>query len=256
MRIRTLIVDDEPIARRGIRRCLEREPGVEIAGECSHGREAIAAIRELAPDLVFLDIQMPEVDGFAVLEAVGADHMPVVIFVTAYDQYAVKAFEVHALDYLLKPFDAQRFHEALTRARAQIEGKDAGAVGQQILGLLRDLNKPKESRKYVRRVTVRTGGRISVLDVEEIDWLEATGNYVNLHVGSREHLVRETVNRIENKLDPGKFLRISRSTIVNTQRIKEIHPHFNGACTVLLRSGTQLASSRRFRAKIEEFLKG
>lgn len=256
MAIRALIVDDEPIARRGIRRCLERESDAEIVGECADGREAIAAIGGLSPDIVFLDIQMPEVDGFAVLEEIGVDHMPVVVFVTAYDQYALKAFEVHALDYLLKPFDAERFHEAFLRARDQIQGKGAADLSGQLLSLLRDLSAARCAPKYLSRLSVRMGGRIALIDLAEVDWMESTGNYVTFHACGREHLVRETLSGLEGKLDPERFLRISRSTIVNTQRVKEIHPLFGGGCTVLLSDGTRLASSRRFRDKINAFLKG
>lgn len=256
MPIRALIVDDEPIARRGIRRCLEREPDVEIVGECSHGREAIEVIRRSHPDLVFLDIQMPEVDGFAVVEAVGAEQMPTVIFVTAYDEFAVKAFEVHAMDYLLKPYDDHRFHEALGRARDEIEHGRGGEIRRQIVELLRDLDTSQGAATYVRRVALRTSERISFLDVEEIDWLEAAGNYVTVHAGSRGHLVRETMVSMEGKLDPEKFLRISRSIIVNTRRIKELHPLLNGAFAVLLRDGTRIESSRRYHARIDAFLRG
>lgn len=196
-RIRALIVDDEPLARERIRTLLRKEPDIEVAGECGDGGRAVTAIEKERPDLVFLDVQMPEAGGFEVLEAVGAERMPAVIFVTAYDKYALRAFEVHALDYLLKPFDRQRFREALERARAHIRRAQAGELHQRLLALLGDV-RPAQARR--ERLVVREGGRIFFLRVEEIDWVEAAGNYVRLHAGKRSHLLRETLAGLEEQV--------------------------------------------------------
>jgi two-component system LytT family response regulator len=198
--------------------------------------------------LVFLDVQMPGLNGFDVLEAVGAKRMPRVIFVTAYDQYALRAFEVHALDYLLKPFDGERFVEALTRARTQIRRE---SIDDRLLDLLADL---KTRQKYTERVVIKSAGRIFFLSVEEIDWIESADNYVRLHVGRDSHLLRETINGLEKKLDPDGFLRIRHSTLVNVKGIKELHPLFNGEFAVIMRNGTELISSRRYRKKLISFL--
>ncbi|HEY3132016.1 MAG TPA: response regulator [Acidobacteriota bacterium] len=180
MKIRALIVDDEPLARERIRTLLKDEPEVEIVGECADGRRAVSAVRERKPDLIFLDVQIPELDGFEVLKAVGPGAMPAVIFVTAYDQYALRAFDVHAIDYLLKPFDRQRFHRALRRAKDQISSEKYDHVNERLLALLEDL---KGGQKYLERLVIKSGGRVFFLRVDEIDWMEATGNYLRLHAG-------------------------------------------------------------------------
>jgi two-component system, LytTR family, response regulator len=220
--LKVLIVDDEPIARRGIRKQLEYASDIEIVGECANGREAVRAIREQSPGLVFLDVQMPEMDGFSVLQSLKMERMPAVIFVTAYDRYALRAFEVNAVDYLLKPFDAERFQTALHRARIQIQNND---FATRLLGLLETIT---TRQNCVDRLVIKSSGRIFFLSVEEIDWIEAADNYVRLHVNRDSHLLRETVNGLESKLDPEKFLRIRRSVIVNISRIKELQPLFNG----------------------------
>lgn len=248
MKIRALIVDDEPLARERIRGLLEGDPDVEIVGECSDGREAVEAIRDAAPDLVFLDVQMAEMDGFGVLEEVGEDRIPAVIFVTAYDQHALRAFEVHALDFLLKPFDRERFERALQRVKAHLQFATPGVLNQRILSLLEDLKKPQPG--FVERLALKSGGRVSFLKAEEIDWIEGEGNYARLHVNKQSHLIRETMNQLEAKLDPARFLRIHRSTIVNTERIKEIQPLFNGAYGVQLKDGTRLTLSRGYRERL------
>jgi two-component system LytT family response regulator len=244
-----LIVDDEPLARQRIRKLLEAEPDMEVVGECSDGRKAVAVIQEQRPDLVFLDVQMPGLDGFGVLEALGIERMPGIIFVTAYDRYALRAFEVHALDYLLKPFDRQRFEKALERARAQINRSRTADVNKQLLALLEDV---KTGRKYQERFVVKSSNRVLFVRVEEIDWIEAAGNYVRLHAGSETHLLRETMSALEGKLDPHKFLRIHRSTIVNIERIQELQPWFHGDYVVLLKDGTQLTLSRSYRQKFQD----
>jgi two-component system LytT family response regulator len=248
-KIRTVIVDDEPLARRGIRAHLEEERDVEIIAECGNGREAVQVIERQAPDLVFLDVQMPELDGFGVLSALDVEQLPSVIFVTAYDQYALRAFEVHALDYLLKPFDSERFSRALERARAQIERRSISDLSHRLQSLIDDL---KTNPKYAERLVIKTAGRIFFLGVEEIDWIEAADNYVRLHSGRDTHLLRETMNSLESKLDPSQFLRVQRSTIINVRRIKELHPLFRGEYEIVLKDGTRLASGRGYRDRLQE----
>jgi two-component system LytT family response regulator len=252
MRIRVLIVDDEVLARKRIRDLLEGQADVEIVGECSNGRDAVHKVLELGPDLLFLDVQMPGLNGLGVLEAVSPERMPVVIFVTAYDQYALKAFEVHALDYLLKPFDRSRFRESLQRARAQIQRVRTGDLSERLMSLLHDL---KGERKFLDRLVVKAAGRIFFLRVDEIDWIEAAGNYLRLHVGRESHLLRETMSRIEHQLDPDQFLRIHRSTIVNIEQVKELRPLFHGEYAVILRDGRQLTLSRAYRGRLDERLR-
>jgi two-component system, LytTR family, response regulator len=253
MAIRTLIVDDEPLARSRLRALLEREEDITVVGECGDGNEAVAAIRELQPDLLFLDVQMPALDGFGVLEAVGGDRVPAVIFVTAYDKYAIQAFEVHALDYLLKPFDRERFHLALERARAQLQREETVAASERLLALLEDAQ-AQAAKKPLQRLVIKSGGRVFFLRVEEIDWIEAAGNYVRLHVARETHLLRETMNALETRLDPEQFVRIHRSTIVHLDRIQELQPWFHGDYKVILRDGTQLTLSRGYRQKLQELL--
>jgi two-component system LytT family response regulator len=247
-KIRVLIVDDEPLAREGIRMRLAQEPDIEVIGECSNGRRAVTVIERDSPDLVFLDIQMPRLDGFGVIAAIGARRMPQVIFVTAYDEHALRAFEVHALDYLLKPIDGARFLEALARARSRIRGNE---LQEQLHALLASI---KFEEKYLTRLSIKTGGRILFLSAEEIDWIEAADNYVLVHAGSDSHLLHTTMNSLEERLDPGAFLRIHRSTIVNLQRIKEMHPMFHGEYRIILKDGTELASGRSYRGKLQRLL--
>lgn len=249
MKIKTLIVDDEPLARDRVRRFLRDEPDIEIIGECGNGAEAIQTIKQSKPDLVFLDIQIPEKNGFEVIKSLGAKSVPTIIFVTAYDQYALKAFDVHALDYLLKPFNRDRLHRAVTRAREHIENKTRGDLDERLVALIADL---KTEKKYLERLVVKSVGRVFFLKTDEIDWIEAAGNYLKLHVGREGHLIRETMNSIETKLDPDKFLRIHRSTVVNLDRIKELHPLFSGDYAVILRNGTELTLSRNYRDRFLE----
>jgi len=244
-KIRALIVDDEPLARTAIRNILKHHSEVEIAAECEGGAEAIAAVEALAPDLVFLDIQMPELDGFAVMEAIGRERMPRVIFVTAYDQYAVRAFEVHALDYLLKPFDLERFDEALDRAKRELQSP---AWTERVLALLQE----SRASDYLQRVIIRQQGRVFFVAAGEIDWIEAQGNYVNLHGLGKAYLFREAMGSLEAKLDPRKFRRIHRSAIVNIDSIRELRPCFHGDYDVVLHDGTELKLSYRFRGNFEK----
>ena len=248
-KIRTLVVDDEPMGRERVRSLLQHEEDVEIVGECSDGAQAIVAIQQHAPDLVFLDVQMPGATGFGVIDAVGPERMPNVIFVTAYDEYALKAFEYHALDYLLKPFNRDRFQETLKHARASLERRRAGDLGRRLLALVNDI-KPETPR--LERLVVKSGGRVFFLRTDDIDWIEAAGNYVRLHLGEESHLFRETMNRMEARLDARRFVRIHRSRIVNSERIKELQPWFNGEYVVILRNGTRLTLSRGYRDRLQD----
>jgi two-component system LytT family response regulator len=251
-KIRTLVVDDEVMARERICGLLAQEPDVEVIGECGDGQQAVSAIHRLAPDLVFLDVQMPAVDGFGVIREVGAERMPMVVFVTAYDQYALQAFEVHAVDYLLKPFDRDRLQRCLDHARRQRQRIEAGDLGRSLLALVKDYR--PETQKHEDRLVIKSGGRVFFVRTEEIEWIEAAGNYVRLHLKDQAHLFRETMNQIESRLDPRRFFRIHRSRIVNTERIKELQPWFNGEFIVVLQNGTQLRLSRSYREKLEERL--
>lgn len=247
--IRALIVDDEPLARTIVRKMLERHNEVEILAECENGIEAIEQIESKKPDLVFLDVQMPEVDGFAVIRAVEPGCLPHIIFVTAYDRYALKAFEVHALDYLLKPFDEDRFEAALDRARIQIGSERNEDLGRRLLALVAE----RESRpEYLDRVIIKAGGRVIFLKTEEVDWIEAQGNYVALHTGKDKHLFRSSLNSLELQLDPKRFRRIHRSTIVNVDSIRELQSGFRGDYRVVLRNGAELKLSHRFRGNLDK----
>lgn len=250
-KIRALIVDDEPLARERIRTLLEGEDDIEIVGECADGSEAVVTIESERPDLVFLDVQMPELDGFGVLETVGVDEMPVVVFVTAFDQFALRAFDAHAVDYILKPFDRERFQRALGRARIQVERHSEDDFGERLRALLGQLQ-PKA--QYLERIAVRAGGRIVFIRTDEVDWVDAQGNYARLHLKERTYLLRETMSALESKLDPGRFVRIHRSTIVNAERIRELEPMFAGEYLVILRDGTKLPSSRTYRDKLHQAL--
>ena len=246
-KVRTLVVDDEPLARDKIRLLLEKDPDIEIVGEAANGQDAVEMIERHCPDLVFLDIQMPGLDGFGVLKKVGPDRVPGIVFVTAYDQYALQAFDVHALDYLLKPFAAKRFNETLQRAKEQLRSRPGGALTQQILSLLGGLG---TVHRYLERLVVKSSGRVYFLKVEDIDWIEAAGNYLNIHIGTQAHLLRETMNNLETQLEPRKFVRIHRSTLVNIERIKELSPLFHGDYVVTLSTGTRLTLSRSYRENL------
>jgi two-component system, LytTR family, response regulator len=250
-KIRTMVIDDEPVARERIVGLLQQEKDIELVGECADGQQAINAIQAQHPDLVFLDVQMPACDGFGVIESVGAERMPAVVFVTAYDEYALKAFEVHAIDYLLKPFGRDRFQQTLQHAREHLERRRAGDLGRRLLALVQDL-KPEPQK--LDRLVVKSGGRVFFLRTDEIDWIEAAGNYVRLHLTEDSHLFRETMNNMEARLDGRRFVRIHRSRIVNTDRIKELQPWFNGEYVVVLQNGTRLTLSRGYREKLQERL--
>ena len=246
MKVRTLIVDDEALARERLLQLLGKEPQIEIVGECADGSEAVAAIEGKKPDLVFLDIQMPEMDGFAVLDAIDAEPMPVIVFVTAFDKYALKAFEVQALDYLLKPFDKERFASTLNRALEQVKLRANPTEPSA------DLADPAPAAKPVDRLSIKTDGRILLVKTADISWIQAAHNYVEIHEGQKTHLLRGTISAIETRLEPEKFVRISRSLIVNVDYIKELEPQFYGEYIVTLRDGARLTLSRRYRTKLPQ----
>lgn len=254
-KIRTLIVDDEALARGKLRQFLADETDVEIVGEAGDGAAAVEAILAHAPDLVFLDVQMPELDGFGVLAQVGDRSPPGVVFVTAHDDFALKAFEVHAIDYLLKPYDRQRFETALARARELLQARTPAGDPQTsaIAGLLSDV---AQQRPPTGRIAVKSDGRIVLLKVAEIDWIEAADNYAVLHVGKDSHVVRETMNSLEGRLDPEQFLRINRSTIVSIDRIRDLEPLFHGEYSVRLNNGTRLTCSRSYKDRLRQFFTG
>ncbi len=251
MKIRTMVVDDETMARERIIGLLQQESDIDVVGQCADGAQAVRAIHEQQPDLVFLDVQMPACDGFGVIRQVGPERMPPVVFTTAYDEYALKAFEVHALDYLLKPFGRDRFQQALVHARAHVERRRAGDLGLRLMALVQDV-KPEPQR--LDRLVIKSGGRVYFLRTEDIVWVEAAGNYVRLHLAEGSHLFRETMNGMEARLDARRFVRIHRSRIVNSDRIKELQPWFNGEYVVILQNGTRLTLSRGYREKLQERL--
>jgi two-component system LytT family response regulator len=246
MKIRTLIVDDEPLARKRIKRLLIEEPDIEIIGECASGREAIERIQDTSPDLLFLDIQMPEIGGFEVLEALGGGKMPLIIFVTAYDQHALQAFEVHALDYLLKPFRQERFKAAVEHALTQL--RESGAPeSESYAGLAELIGKLQTGQNHLSRFMVKSSNRVVVVKASEVDWMESASNYVVLHAGEQTHIVRQTIQSLEERLCPKTFLRISRSVIVNLERVQELQPMAKGEYVVLLANGQKLTMTRGIR---------
>lgn len=250
-KITTLIVDDEALARKFIRRMLKEDHEVEVLGECNDGKSAVAMIQKHKPDVVFLDVQMPAMDGFAVLEAIGVEQLPEVIFTTAYQKYAIRAFELHALDYLLKPFDQTRFRDAMRHAKERLNQRQQEDGRLQISALLENM---KAQSKYLERLIIKADGRISFLSTREINWIEADDKYVHLHTAKATRMVRQTLSAMESQLDPKKFLRIHRSAIVNIGRIKELEPTFNGEHAVLLEDGTKLILSRSYRQKLFDLL--
>jgi two-component system, LytTR family, response regulator len=250
MKIRTLIVDDEPLAREWVRNGLQEEADLEIVGECGDGFEAVNAINELKPDLLVLDVQMPGLDGFGVLASLDAADLPAVIFVTAFDRYALKAFEAHAVDYLMKPFSSERLHEAVERARAQVDRTSSSDLKAALSALLDDIQR---ERAYPEWLLIKKDDRSVFLRVADIDWIESSRNNVRLHVGKEIYVFHETTSGIEAKLDPKKFFRIHRSTIVHIEKIKEMHPWFNGDYAVTLKDGTKLTLSSTYRERLKEF---
>ena len=250
--LRTLIVDDEPLAREGLRKLLSRMGDIEIIGECPDGVQAIDEIRSEQPDLVFLDIQMPEVTGFDVIEQVGPASMPLVVFVTAFDEHALRAFNVCALDYLLKPVDPDRLTVSVERVRAQLSGRRKDEVTEKLSRLLEDIH---DGKKYPDRIMIKTPGRITFLNVGEVDWIEAQGDYICIHAKGKKHLIRDRISEIEARLDPGLFARVHRSAIVCLARIKEMQPLFSGEYSIILFSGDKLTLSRSYRDRVFDTLK-
>lgn len=247
--MRTIIVDDEPWARTRLATLLSAERDFEIVRSCAGGSEAIEAIATLAPHVVFLDVQMPDVDGFDVIDAIGVDAMPVVVFATAYQDYALRAFDAAALDYLLKPFDEERFSRAVDRVRKELQSPAQGTER-----LKRVLHSTRGERRYLQRVVVSSAGKVVFLKVCDIDWLEASGNYVIFHVGRETYLLRETLSALDERLDPDQFVRLHRSAIVNIERIREISPWSRGEQVAVLRDATQLTIGRAFRQRLASLL--
>ena len=243
-----LLVDDEPLAREGLRMLLAADPDVGAIHDAKNGREAVAAIRDEKPDLVFLDVQMPEIDGFGVVREVGAERMPAVVFVTAHDKYAIQAFEINALDYILKPVTAERFAKALARVKASLPSRSADDASRQILSLLETMASP---RRFLKRLAIRSGGKTIFLDVGDVDWIEAAENYVQLHAGRANHLLHVTMNTLEKSLDPEIFLRIHRSVIVNVTRIRELQPVMHGEYVITLANGARVQSGRMYNEKLK-----
>lgn len=251
-KIRVLIVDDEPLARRGICQLLDNEDDFLIVGEASNGKEALSAIKQLLPNLIFLDINMPLIDGFSFVEKLGAKNPAEIVFVTAYDEHAIRAFEAGAIDYVLKPINEERFKKTLERARQRIFSGENNSLENKITDLLKTL-KPAEAN-YLQRITIKENGRITFLEVEKIDWISSLGNYVEIHSKQKKFILRETMDGIEKKLNPLNFLRIRRSKIVRISQIKELQNLFNGEYSVILFDGTELISSRRYRKNLETSL--
>ncbi|MBC8042106.1 MAG: response regulator transcription factor [Rhizobacter sp.] len=269
VKLRTLIVDDEPLALERLRSLLAAEPDIDLVGQCASGEDAIEVMRQHEPDLVFLDVQMPELTGFDVVKSLRggeavSEALPVIVFVTASAQHAVEAFNVCAADYLLKPFDRSRLQESLRRARSRINQHRTGEANNQINDQLTALintaarsqvsEEKHRSEMHIKRIAVKASGRVFFVKTEDIDWIEAADNYVCLHVGSKSHLVRETLSNIESQLGATLFARIHRGAIVNLERIKELHPHFHGEHVVILHNGTRLMLSRNYRHNLPHLL--
>jgi two-component system, LytTR family, response regulator len=249
--LRALIVDDEPLARRRLKALLGDEEGIEIVGEAGDGGAAVAAIGSLQPDVVFLDVQMPGMDGFDVLDALSPSTCPTVVFVTAYDQYALQAFNVHAADYLLKPFDRKRLHHALVRVRA-LAGGDAEAAAARLLNLVAAVR----TSRYLERIVIKSANRVYFVRAADVDRIEAAGHYLTLHVGREEHVMRGTIREIAARLHPDRFVRVHRSTIVNLDRVKELIPTFHGEYEIVLRDGTRVTSSRGYSDRLQVIVRG
>lgn len=251
MGIRVVIADDETLAREQIEEFLKKFDDCELLAVCKDGIEALGAIEEHRPDLLFLDIEMPELNGFDVLQRCHVAPLPTVVFVTAYDKYAIQAFEAHALDYLLKPFDFERFERAMLRARRQIAASRSGELSEKLLAML---EARKARPKYLDRLAIKSRGRVIFLKTDEITWIEAAGNYLELHAGKESHLIREPIGDFEQRLDPERFIRIHRSCIVNVEYIKELQPGFGGEYLVVMTDGQQLTASRGYRERLQQLL--
>lgn len=252
--LRVLVVDDEPLARSGVAELAARDPELAVVGECGDGAGALAAIRSLRPDLVLLDVQMPELDGFELLRRLAPRERPAVVFITAYDQFAVRAFEVHAIDYLVKPFDDARFAEAITRAKTAVRAARGGELNDRLTGLLEQLAGGLPAAGWLTRIVVKTAGRSVLVHVEDVDWIEAADYCVKLHVQQRTHVMRESLQALEARLDPARFFRVHRSAIVNLDRVTELSPSFKGEPVILLRDGSRIPLSRGRRGELESRL--
>ncbi len=252
--IRALVVDDEKPARLRLLELLRREPDIEVAGVACDGWEALELIRRNEPDLMFLDVQMPGLDGFGVLQELGPEHMPVTVFVTAYDRYAIQAFDAHAIDYLLKPYSDQRFESAIARARKYLGTSAASEQSEQLAAAALERNSVDAHSGYLERVVLKANGCVTFLDVDDVDWIEAAGVYVYLHVGKKTHLYRSSVAQLVQRLDPKRFVRIHRSAAVNTARIRELRTRTHGDYTLILKTGEELTLSRGYRSHLEHWL--
>ncbi len=253
-RIRTLVVDDERLARRSLQVLLSSDAEVELVGECGRPQEALRLLKQRAVDLLFLDVPMPGMNGFELLEAAGTD--AAVVFVTAFEQHALRAFEVRAVDYLLKPYDDERFAAVLSRAKAHVRGQRLQVLAQQVAGLVSVAAAPATPTRHLERLVVREAGRVTLLPVEQIDWIEADDYYVQVHVGAHSHLLRQPLRELETQLDPQRFLRIHRSTLVNVARVKSLEPLFHGEYLVVLQDGRKLKLSRSYRDRLDALLSG
>lgn len=252
--LRVIVVDDEPLARPGVADLVRRDPELAVVAECGDGRSAVEAIRRLRPDLVLLDVQMPELDGFEVLRELGSAALPAIIFITAYDQFAVRAFEVHALDYLVKPFDDSRFYEAMARAKATARDGDTAELSRRLSGLVDQLTGATGQTQLVDRIVVKSGGNIRFVRTQDLDWIEAADYCVKLHAGGKTHVIRESLQTLEQRLDPQRFFRVHRSAIVNLDRVRELEPYLKGDHLVVLQDGTKLKLSRSRRGELERKL--
>lgn len=254
MKIRTLIVDDMRLARERLNDCLIARPDIEVVGKCKNGLDAVRFIQNHQPDLVFLDVQMPIMGGFEVVEKIGIEKMPKVIFVTAHDEFALRAFEVNAIDYLLKPFDEERLEKALERIRREFEKSDGKDDLDKRLSKFLDQIRSANENKYIKLIAVKSSAYITVVQVEDVEWITAAGNYVEVHTGKETHLIRESMSMLEKKLDPDIFTRIHRSVIVKVNCVKKLSPLFNGDYVVILKNGIKLNMSRNYSGKLLSLL--
>lgn len=267
-KIRAILVDDEPLAIRGMKLRLDEFPEVEIVAECANGREAVKEIKALAPDVVFLDVQMPGLDGFGVVRALIGQPAPLIIFVTAYDKYAIEAFEANALDYLVKPVEEERLKDAIHRVRETIKTRTAASRESRLIELLASLSDEDRDQikeliqdpswtnktRYTERLSFRDGSKVVVLNAEDIDWIDAAGDYMCIHAQGKTHIIRETMKTLQQRLDPERFQRVHRSTIVNVKKVKELHPHSNGEYFLVLNNGSELKLSRSYKDVVARFI--
>jgi len=267
-KIKVIIVDDEPLALRGMKLRLNEFPEVEIVDEAPNGREAVKKIREHTPDLVFLDIQMPGLDGFGVVRALLGGPAPLIIFVTAYDKFAIEAFEANALDYLVKPVDEERLKDAIHRAREAVKSRAAASRESRLVEMLASLSEDErdkikdliedpdwtEKERYAERISFKDGSKVVVLNADDIEWIDAAGDYMCIHAGGKTHIIRETMKTLQQRLDPARFQRVHRSAIVNVSKVKELHPHSNGEYFLIMENGNELKLSRSYKDVVARFL--